>query len=484
MSISAALGNALSGLSAVARAADVVASNTANAMTEGYARRELSLSSRSLGGTGAGVWVDGVSRVVNRVVVADRRIADAEVGNATLRTDFVATLESLLGNPGEAGSLSSNLASFESALIEAASRPDSEARLATVLKSAQTLGAQLNTLSASVQQARADADHAIGEQVRVLNDSLSQIDRLNAEIVAQKAAGRDATALMDLRQRAVDTVAAIVPVREVAREHDQISLYTTGGAILLEGNAAIIGFAPVGVVTADMTLASGALSGITINGMAVPPTDDGLFGGGSLGASFAIRDTLAPAAQTQLDAFARDLISRFQDPLVDPTLAPGEPGLFTDRGAALDPLDEVGLAGRVAVNTLADPAQGGALWRLRDGLGAAAPGAVGDARILSALGDALTRAQVPASGSFIGAARSASGLAADILSQVSSGRQTSEAQQVFASARQDALRTLQLQDGVDTDHEMQTLLQIEQAYAANARVIGTIDELIQQLLAL
>ena len=484
MSISGALGNALSGLSAVARAADVVASNTANAMTEGYARRELSLSSRSLGGTGAGVWVDGVSRVVNRVVLADRRIADAEVANTTVRTDFLAKLESLLGNPGQAGSLSTNLANFESALIEAASRPDSEARLATALKSAQTLAAQINSISGSVQQSRADADHSIAEQVRVLNESLTQIDRLNAEIVAQRAAGRDATALMDLRQRAVDTVAAIVPVREVAREHDQISLYTTGGAILLEGTAAAIGFAPVGVVTADMTLASGALSGLTINGMAVPPGDDGLLGGGSLGASFALRDTLAPTAQTQLDAFARDLISRFQDPAVDPTLAPGDPGLFTDRGAALDPLEEVGLAGRIAVNPRADPAQGGALWRLRDGLGAVAPGAVGDASILTALGDALTRGQVPASGGFIGAARSASGLAADILSQASSGRQSAEAQQAFASARQDALRTLQLADGVDTDHEMQTLLQIEQAYAANARVIGTMDELIQQLLAL
>lgn len=484
MSISGALSSALSGLSAVSRAADVVASNTANAMTEGYARRELSLSSRSLGGTGAGVWVDGVSRVVNRVVLADRRLADADASNALVRNDFLANFEALLGNPGEAGSLSANVAGFESALIEAASRPDSEARLATVLTSAQRLATQLNTLSASVEQTRTDADRSIAEQVRVLNESLSQIDRLNAEILAQRAAGRDATALMDQRQRAVDTVAAIVPVREVAREHDQISLYTTGGAILLEGNAAVVGFTPVGVVTADMTLASGALSGLTINGMAVPPGDGGLLGGGSLGATFALRDDLAPAAQSQLDAFARDLISRFQDPAVDPTLAPGEPGLFTDRGRALVPADEVGLAGRIAVNARADPSQGGALWRLRDGLGAVAQGAVGNAAILSALGDALTRGQVPASGNFIGAARSASGLAADILSQASSARQSAEAQQAFASARQDALTELQLADGVDTDHEMQMLLQIEQAYAANARVISTVDELIKQLLAM
>jgi len=320
--------------------------------------------------------------------------------------------------------------------------------------------------------------------VQTLNTSLAQIDRLNAEILAQRAAGYDATALMDQRQTQVDIVATIVPVREVARDGDQISLFTAGGAILLEGNAAVIGFAQAGLVTADMTLASGALSGLAINGMAVPPDDGGLFGGGSLGAAFAVRDVLAPAAQVQIDAFARDLISRFQDPAVDPTLAPGDMGLFTDHGAPLDIANEVGLAGRIALSTRVDPKQGGALWRLRDGIGAATPGAVGNSALLTALADALGRPVAPQSGNFIGAARSSSGLAADILSQVSLARQTAEANQVYAGARQDALREMQLADGVDTDHEMQVLLQIEQAYAANARVISAMDELIQQLLAM
>jgi len=41
-----------------------------------------------------------------------------------------------------------------------------------------------------------------------------------------------------------------------------------------------------------------------------------------------------------------------------------------------------------------------------------------------------------------------------------------------------------MQDGVDTDQEMQTLLIVEQAYAANARVLQTADELIQTLIGL
>ncbi|MCW3782050.1 flagellar hook-associated protein FlgK [Defluviimonas salinarum] len=484
MSLSASLANALTGLTASSRRAEVVSSNVSNALTEGYARRELHLSPQSLGGTGAGVQIDGVTRAVDSVLLADRRIADAEAGNAGLKTDFLARIERLIGEPQDEGSLSARIAALESALVAASSRPDSQARLQDVVAAAGALTSHLGALSDDIQTARMQADDRIELEVRTLNESLVQIDRLNAEILAQRAAGRDATALMDQRQRLVDRVAEIVPVREVPRERDQIALFTTGGAILLEGKPAVIGFTPAGVITADMTIGSGALSGLTINGMPVPATDPGVLGGGTLGAALAIRDDLAPGAQAQIDAFARDLIERFEDPAVDPTRAPGQPGLFTDAGGVLDPTLEAGLAGRIRLNALVDPSQGGALWRLRAGLGAAGAGDVGDATLLNALGDALGRARVPSSGGFIGAARSASGLAADVLSGISGARQQAESRQGYAVARQSALIDLQLADGVDTDAEMQTLLMVEQAYSANARVIQVIDDLIQKLIGL
>ncbi len=485
MSITSTMNNALSGLTAVSRQADVVSQNVSNAMTEGYARRQVNLSSQTVGGDGSGVKVDSVTRNVNKVVLADRRLADAESGNAGLKADLYQQIEQTLGTPEDPGSLSSRIAALEASLVEAASRPDSETRLQNVVSSADDLATKLNEVTRVIQGARTDADQKIGQQVEQLNEYLSGVDRLNAEILAARSSGRDANGLMDERQRMVDRIAEIVPVREVARQNDQVALFTTGGAILLEGNPAEIGFSPSGVITADMSYGgSGILGGLTINGQPVSPADSGVLGGGTLGALFAVRDEIATEAQTQVDAFARNLVDRFQSTTTDPTLAPGDAGLFTDGSGAFDPLDEVGLAGRISLNALVDPAQGGDLWRLRDGLGAAAPGPVGDASQLNRLADALTDPVVPASGSFIGAARSTSALAADVLSQVSGGRQRAEQTEVFATTRQDALTELQLQDGVDTDQEMQRLLIVEQAYAANARVLKAADELIQQLIGL
>ncbi|MDF2143058.1 flagellar hook-associated protein FlgK [Paenirhodobacter sp. CAU 1674] len=484
MTISSSLANALSGLTAAARMADVVASNTANAMTEGYARRELSLVAKSLGGEGAGVKVVGVSRIVNAVVLQDRRLADAAAGNSTIRADFYNRIETLMGDPESSGSLSARLADFDSALIEASSLPESDARLAAVVSAAASVADHLNMLSDDIAQIRMQADDSIEKQVDVLNASLKQVDELNAEILAERSAGHDATALMDQRQSLVDKISEIVPVRQVDRDRDQIALYTTGGAILLEGNPVEIGFSPVGVITADMTQASGALSGLTLNGKPVSSADSVVLGGGTLGALFAVRDELAPRVQSELDAFARDLIARFADPAVDPTLNSGDAGLFTDGGAAFDPLDEVGVAGRISLNALVDPSAGGDLWHLRDGLGAVAAGPVGNSTLLNALNDAMTENRAPLSGSFSGSQRSSSGFAAEMLSSISSTRQSAESTESYHSARQETLTQMSLADGVDTDFELEMLLRVEQAYAANAKVIKAIDELIQQILGL
>jgi flagellar hook-associated protein 1 FlgK len=175
---------------------------------------------------------------------------------------------------------------------------------------------------------------------------------------------------------------------------------------------------------------------------------------------------------------ARDLITRFAAPTVDTTLPTGAPGLFTDAGAAFNPAAETGLASRLAVNAAADPAAGGALWKLRDGLGATVQGPPGNAALLTALRGQLTLAVNPASGGFEPGARSFSGLASDLLSRVSRDRTQAEAQQSFTAARYDSLRSDELALGVDTDQQLQSLLLIERAYGANAQVLRTVDKMI------
>jgi flagellar hook-associated protein 1 FlgK len=485
MSVTSALGAALSGLSATSRQAEILSSNVANATTPGYARREVGLQAAVLAGTGQGVQITEVTRDVDRQLLAERRLAAAGSGDRDVRAEFLKRVEGALGTPDSPGALAARLAAFDQALVEATARPDQQARLQGVASTAKSLIAGLAAATDEIQTARATADRRIAEEVGKLNSTLVQLQELNVELRSFSGAGRDVSALLDERQRLVDTISTIVPVREIRRDLNQIALFTTGGAPLLEGSASVFGFSATYTITPEMTQALGGLSGITINGRPYDTAGSASpILGGTLGGLFALRDELAVSAQGKLDAVARDLVERFSATGLDPTLLPGDPGLFTDAGLALLPANETGLAGRLRLNAAADPEQGGALYRLRDGLGVVVEGQPGNGSLLSALQGALSGARPLTSTAFTAGNRSFAALAGDLMSDASALRLAAEAEQAFSGARLTALTDLEAQNGIDTDQEMQALLVIEKNYAANAKVIQAVSDMIDTLIRL
>ncbi len=480
MSISHSLSNALSGLTAASRMAEVVSSNLSNALTDGYGRRRLDLSSMSVGGRGAGVQIDGVQRMVDRSILSDRRLADSGMSGQKTLVKAWARLETVIGAVGDDTGLSGQLAAVERAMIAAASDPQSDQHLSGLVSQLGSLTAGLRNSAEGIRTLRQESDQSIATQVDDLNQSLRQVATLNADITRSRNTGGDPSALMDQRQRVIDQIATIVPLREMDRAGGQVALMTTSGLTLLDGPPAQFGFTAATYVTPDMTLASGALAGITLDGTPLDVSNGyGKLAGGSLAAQFKLRDQTLTDAQAGLDAIARDLVERFQDPATDPTLVAGDAGLLTDAGTAFDPLDTVGLSGRIAVNAAIDPSRGGALFRLRDGINAVAPGPVGNATQLHNWHDALTdRRSLTPGGLQTGAA----GHVAALTSAIGAGRVDADAEMSFASARYGVLREAELADGVDSDHEMQMLLRIEQAYAANAKVVQTVQSMIQTLM--
>ncbi len=479
MSISSALSNAVSGLTAASRSAEIVSTNIANSTNEGYAARSLALSSRLLGG----VATYGVTRAVDPGLLADRRFADAEKGFSGDLLAAITKTATLLGTPRDLNSLVAQVAAFESALIEAASQPDSLPRLKRAVESADLLAGKIRDVSDSTQTARTDADRRISEQVKQLNSDLEQTRILNVKIVAGRAQGVDVASLMDARQTLIDRIATIVPVKEVPRDTGAVALFTPGGATLLDVTAAKVGFDKVNLVTADMTQAGGTLSGLTINGNVVA-SDPQLahLRGGTLDAAFQIRDSFGVEIQGKLDTLALDIIERFTAAGLDSTLASGEPGLFTDAGLAYDPANFNGLASRISVNAIVDPKHGGSVFRLRDGLGAVLPGPPGEAGLLQKFSDTIVARRVPFSpGNDVGAV-TLPNLAALILSDITTTQQFAEQRQSFAVMQADTLKQAELRNGVDTDDQLQKMLQIEKAYAANAMVVRTVGEMLDSLM--
>ncbi|SMX42165.1 Flagellar hook-associated protein 1 [Ruegeria arenilitoris] len=479
MNMSTALNNALGGLGAASRGAAVVSGNIANALTPGYAKRTLELTTNSISGNG--VRVVGITRHQDPVLMANLRAATADNAAASAISEFYSQFEALVGTPDDGRSIAVSLGAFENSLITAASNPGSVERLDLAARAAGDLVADLNKASDGLSKMRSDADRTIGTYVETLNTTLKDIAALNAKIPAVENAGGDINGLLDQRQVLIDQVNQLVPVNVVARDNNRVSLYSDGGLILLEGSAAEFAFSVTGETKPHMTVGNGLLSGLELNGRPVRTSGDSAqIRGGALAAQFDIRDVLAIDAHEDLDAVARDLIERFETAGMDPTAMPTDPGLFTDAGARFDATAPAGLASRLELNPIVDPDAGGESWKLRAGLGAVAPNDPGEATQLQAFGAVLTTAR-PAPAFGTGTLR-ASEVSAALLSKAGTAAHTAQSRQSYASNAQLQMEQLVAEQGVDSDTELQRMMQIEQAYAANARIITVVDELMDLLL--
>ncbi len=466
MSLTSSLTNALSGLNVSGQRASVISNNIANAQTEGYGRRELATSS-----AWGGVRGDGIIRTIDRGLLADRRLAESKLGADQRSADMLGKIESIIGIPGDADSLAARLSQLESAMVSAANDPASDLRLKTLGSAMTSVLDRLHSASDDIQILRQDADKTIARDVEALNANLTRVEQLNSDITRLSASGQDPSSLMDARQQIIDDIGASVPIRLLERANDQVAIMTTSGLVLLDGKAAQFEFEGTPTIIADMTLSSGGLSGITMNGQ--PLDVDNGFGrlsGGALSASFSLRDDTLVAAQEGMDEIAFDLANRFSNTTTDPTI--GATGMLTDNGNPIDALNMTGMSARLALNSAADPSVGGDATRWRDGIGGLGDGSVGDSSQLNRWHSALTNLT----------GESVRDNIASISANFSVARLGAETELSFSAARWDSLHAAELAGGVDSDVELQSLLQVEQAYAANARVIQTINAMMQQLM--
>jgi flagellar hook-associated protein 1 FlgK len=228
------------------------------------------------------------------------------------------------------------------------------------------------------------------------------------------------------------------------------------------------------------------LSGVTVNGQDISPGSGyaGALRSGRIVGQFALRDTILPQAQAQIDEIASTLADGFQR--LDATVAASQSGLFTDDGAfhdRTDPAQVVGLSDRIAVNALVDPDQGGSLWRIRDGVQAAAPGAPGDATQVRAFLGVFEEVVSFDAGAGLSTSARIGSYATEFVGFQDNQRAAFGERSTYQAAIADSLTTQRTNlEGVNVDDEMQKLLLFEQTYNASAKVIQAVRDMMDTLI--
>jgi flagellar hook-associated protein 1 FlgK len=496
MGINSAIGNALSGLRVTSRHAELVSRNVANATTEGYTQKTLAISHQVNGYDPGGVRVDGVRRTIDPFLTAARRRDEASAQNVSAQADALRRVADLALDPDGGDSLQSRYMAFESSLRALADTPESASLQREAAHAGRALATKLNMLSADAKRLRVDADRDIQRQVETVNGAMRRIAQLNREIQQTYAAGRDASALEDERDRQIDLVNTIIPIKEAREVNGGMMITTEGGSMLMNGSTPYaLSFQPSGALGIG---GANALNGLTHFDRTSGNMDTLGLDGGTLEAAFAARDQTAVTFSTQVDAIARDLAERFQSSafMAGYDDAAGTAiGLFTeDTGARFDDsvTPEVGFAARITFNVALDPEAGGDAGLLKTGAYAGAPtrttGEPFYAAIYAAFGVERTLTSAAGNpGLALGMTGQRSAVAMvtewSALLEVAAGSSENEAS--FRLGAAEALRDEEVaRQGVDTDEELRQLMLIEKAYAANAQVLQVADQMLAELLSI
>ncbi|MEO1656248.1 MAG: flagellar hook-associated protein FlgK [Pseudomonadota bacterium] len=493
MSLSTALNTAKTGLFSTQRQVSGASENIANANTPGYVRKEARVSSLSADGFGTGVTSDVVRSQVDSILLRDLRLEAANLATYDVRALSAARVGDVIGTPEEERSLAAAFTDLENQFQALSGSPESQILQREVYYSAANLVQRFGDAEDAIQSARLEADNKIAEGVDIVNEALSSIEGLNGSISEGIASGEDVSGLLDERDRQIDAIAEQIGIRTFTRSDGEVVITTTEGVTLLDGQARELQFTPSATITAATP--PGLLSGLTVDGFDIapsPPAGTQDLRTGSIAGYFFARDTDLVQYQERIDALAKETIVLFQQADTSLAAAPPAPpftgSIFVDgAGNGVDPAETaaniVGLAGSIQVNPLVDPTTGGDTSLIRDGVLGPAQ-AEGYSDQIFAFLDGLfgQRTFNPAAG--LGDFNTLQGFATEFSSSALNDRVNFENQADRSRVLFDTLETRRFNEtGVNIDEESERLLELEQAYSANAQVINTIARMFDELLA-
>lgn len=314
MGLGGVLSTSLSGLKTTEAALELVARNVANADTPGYTKKSLLRESTVANGQSNGVREVAITRELDALLQREARLSNSAFANSSVLQSFLSRVDQLFGEPGSDFAADAIYNQFTASLSELAATPDSTILQQTVLRDAQTLVQMLNQTTKDIQGLRSQADSALSGIVNDMNEALSQIERINSQIIALGASGNLPPDLLDERDRQIDTLANFMDIRVLPRENGSISIFTESGTSLFDGTATKFQFDGRGAITADALYSIdpaqrgvGTIVATAQNGFTFDLLQDGVIRSGEIAAYTALRDDILVEAQTQLDEFASSL---------------------------------------------------------------------------------------------------------------------------------------------------------------------------------
>jgi flagellar hook-associated protein 1 FlgK len=438
---------AVTGINASQTAMDVIAQNLSNANTPGYQTETVNLSTNMGGGIlqpGDGVRVGGITQSSDGLLLSNAQQAAANSSQSSALQQVLQQAQLVFPSPTAGSGLAADLSTFWQSWDTIANNPNSSAGRLAVVNSAQNLTTDLQQANQQLTTTATNAGNQLNSVITSANGLLSQVASLNTQVEATGGNGGQASLLIDQRNQVMNQLSQAIGATGTLEADGSLKV-NLGGVTLVQNASA----------TSLAVSSSGGVVTLSANNSQtqVSPT------AGTAAGLMAALNSYLPSYQSQLDGIASSLATT-----VNTQLAAG----FTATGAAGTPLFTGTTAATIGVSSsiVSNPQL----------IAAASTSTLPDASNDGSNAQAMANLY----NSPTGPDTLYQSLVLNVGSQVSAVNSQVTAQTAVSNA---ANQNLQSVVGVNTNDQMVQLLNFQQSYQAAAKVITTVDQAMQSLMA-
>lgn len=446
-SLNASLATALSGLAADQGAMQATGNNVANANTPGYSREVPVLVSSDPIVQGALTFGTGVT--LKSIESIRDPILESQIQQETQTQGQLSALVSALSQTqtnftSSSGDIGTAISKFFDSVNQLSTSPSDLSLRQGLLTAAGNVATAFTVASDRVSSQRSGLNQSVDQIVGQINQLTQQIAKLNSQISSLTSVGQSAGTFVDQRTQLINRLSSLIDV-SVIPTNNSLTLTTDNGTALVAEQQSYQLLTQPSVSGMEHVYAQG--SDIT-----------GAIVSGQLGGVLEARDQSIPGILTQLDTLAAGFANAVNGAQTSGYDLRGNGGtnLFNP-----PPAGGTGAAASLSV-AITDPAL---IAASSDGT----VGSNGNAELMYALrNQALVNGQSPTS-YYSGIVFNVGNLAANAASQQSA---SSLVLQQLNNQRGSV-------SGVSLDEEAANLMRFQQAYAASAQVISTINSMMQ-----
>lgn len=475
--------------------------NISNANTPGYTRQVANLKAftpdivNNMGhqmSIGTGVTVTDIGRARNAFVDRQYRWESSKQGYWTTQQDILQKVEGMFNEPSD-NSLSSDMNQFWTAWSDLAKDPENMGARAVVRERALTLTDSFHHIAQQITDKQGDIEAEVKVQVHQINNYADQIKSLNEQIKRAEVNGDSPNDLRDKRDQIVDELSQIVTVRVVETKDPKFTDREVNNYKLMIGDET----STVNTLVDDSTVRhlidppNPSATGMSLIEWKDAPGTDVKLGNqmGELAANLDLRDNYLVNLGAQFDTLAQGIVDA-----VNQIHSTGQ-GLtaITPPATGIDffTIPSSGISGvkasNISINSVIynETTNTGDLSKIATGIIPTPPDtlAVGDGTIaqkISALANGWSTissniaslSSATSIGDFYGASIAQLGVDVQQANRMKSGEDVLVTQ---VTNQRESI------SGVSLDEEMTNLVKFQKSYAAAARMVTMMDDMLNTI---